>query len=212
MDKTTSELTIEYIKEHPYIKNCLKNGLINYSSLSRLISEELKLGKKTSKEAILIAARRFRERLKKEVNNEHKIKFLLTNSEMDIKNKICVLILDKDIDLDYIINLQRDIHKENGTIFLLEGHSSYTLITQDKYFNELIKRFKNNILKSQDNLAIINFKSPQEIEGLTGVVAYLTSLFSENGINIIEFSSCWKDTIFVIDSKNVNKAINFLNF
>ena len=57
MDKTTAELTTEYIKQHPAIKSCLKKGLLNYSSLSRLISKELNIGKKTSKEAILIAAK-----------------------------------------------------------------------------------------------------------------------------------------------------------
>lgn len=103
MNKSTTELTIDYIKEHPHIKNCLKKGLINYSSLARLISKELKIEKTSSKEAILIAARRFQEKLKKELVNEQKIRTLLSKSEIDIKNKINVLILSKHIDLDYII-------------------------------------------------------------------------------------------------------------
>src|SRR3989344_7315757 len=101
-EKTTTDLTIEYIKEHPDIKNCLKKGLINYSSLARLISKELELEKKTSKEAILIAARRFRDKLKQELGQEKKIKELLSKSDVDIKNKITVFILEKGINLDYI--------------------------------------------------------------------------------------------------------------
>src|SRR3989344_751511 len=103
MEKSTTELTKEYIKEHPYIKNCLKKGLINYSSLARLISKDLNIEKKSSKEAILIAAIRFQDKLKKELDNEQKIKALLSKSEVSIKNKIDVLILGKSIDLDYII-------------------------------------------------------------------------------------------------------------
>ena len=88
MTKSTAELTVEYIQEHPHIKNCLKKGLINYSSLARLISKESKIEKKSSKEAILIAARRFQDKLKKELGNELKIKTLLSKSEIGIKNKI----------------------------------------------------------------------------------------------------------------------------
>ena len=74
MEKTTAEITVEYIKEHSDIKSCLKKRLLNYSSLSRLIAKELDIEKKTSKEAILIAARRFREKLKKELDHEKDIK------------------------------------------------------------------------------------------------------------------------------------------
>jgi len=172
----------------------------------------LKIEKKSSKEAILIAARRFQDKLKKELGNERKIKTLLVESEIGIKNKIGVLILDKGINLDYIIEFQKNVKKENGTMYVLEGTDNYTIITQEKYAQKLHEKFKNSAIKFHGDLAIIYFKSPEEIEKITGVVSYLTSLFAENGVNIIEFLSCWRDTIFVIDKKDVNKAISFLNF
>ena len=212
MTKSTAELTVEYIQEHPHIKNCLKKGLINYSSLARLISKESKIEKKSSKEAILIAARRFQDKLKKELGNELKIKTLLSKSEIGIKNKIDVLILSKGIDLDYIIEFQKNVKKENGTLYVLEGTDNYTVITQEKYVQKLQKKFENYIIKFHEDLAIIGFKSPEEIEKITGVVSYLTSLFAENGVNILEFLSCWRDTIFVIEKKDVNNTLGFLNF
>jgi len=145
MKKSTSELTFEYIQEHPYIKNCLKKGLINYSSLSRLIAKELNLEKKTSKEAILIAARRAHEKLKKESINEKKIKSLLKKSEVSIKNKISVLILNKSYDLDYLIEYQKKVKKESGMMNILEGTDNYTVVTQDKYANKLYEKFQGQI-------------------------------------------------------------------
>ena len=38
------------------------------------------------------------------------------------------------------------------------------------------------------------------------------NFLAENGVNILEFLSCWTDTLFIIDSKDVNKAITFLKF
>lgn len=212
MDKTTTELTNEYIKEHPDIKSCLKKGLINYSSLSRLIAKELDIEKKTSKEAILIAAIRFREKLKKEVSHEKKIKELLARSEIDIKNKIVIFIMDKNLNFDYIGEVQKQIKKEYGVFYILEGSDNYIIITQEKYSHLIENRLKLKIIKKNQGLVLIYFKSAREIEQTHGVISYLTSLFAENGVNILELLSCWTDSLFVIDSKDVNKAINFLRF
>ena len=73
MEKNTTEMTNEYINEHPHIKNCLKRGLINYSALARYIAKELDIEKKSSKEAILIASRRKQDSLKKEFGPEKEI-------------------------------------------------------------------------------------------------------------------------------------------
>jgi len=207
MNKTTAELTVEYIKNHPHIKSCLKSGLINYSSLSRLIAKDLKIEKKTSFEAILIAARRFQNKLSKEKFYEKKIKSLLSESEIEIKNKIVVFIVGKNLDKKYF---QKNSFE--GVFYLLEGSDSHTIITQDKNSKQIEKELKSFILKSSQQLALVNIKSGKDIENIPGVVAYLTSLFAENGVNILEFLSSWTDTLFVIDKKDVNKVIEFLEF
>jgi len=212
MEKSTTELTIEYIKNHPNIKSCLKKELINYSSLARLIAKELKIEKKTSKEAILVAARRFQYKLKKEFSYEKEIKELLANSETEIKNKINVFILEKSIDLEMIDEIQKKIRKQMGTFYILEGSNSYILITQEKYSDLIKNKFKQKIIKYDNNLVLINLKSSKDIEQTRGVISYLTSLFTENGVNILEFLSCWTDTIFIISDKDLPKAMNFLKF
>ena len=206
--KTTAELTIEYIKSHPNIKSCLKQGLINYSSLARQISKELKIEKKTSIEAILVAARRFQDKLSKEKVYEKKIKELLHNSEIEIKNKIVVFIVKKSINQE----LFQKIQSEAGLFSVLEGSTSYTVITQEKNASQLEKKLKGFIIKSTKDLALINIKSGKDIENIPGIIAYLTSLFAENGVNILEFLSSWTDTLFVIDKKDVNKVLEILEF
>lgn len=212
MEKPTSELTNEYIKEHPDIKSCLKKDLINYSSLARLIAKELKIEKKTSKEAILIAARRFQDKLKAEISYEKEIKNLLADSDLDIKNKIVVYIIEKNINFEYFDNIEKLIKKDFGVFYLLEGSGHYTIITQEKYAKALDAKFVNRIIAKHENAAMITLKSPKEIEYIRGVTSYLTSLFTENGINIIEIFSFWTDTLFIINKEDVNKVINFLKF
>jgi hypothetical protein len=205
---STTELTHQYIKEHPHIKHCLKKGLINYSSLARLIAKELNIEKKSSKEAILIAARRFKESLKKETQHEKQVAQLLAESEVEVKNKIAVFIIKKDTKSEHLEKLQ----KEKTITYLSEGSDSYTLVTQEKHNTKINKLLKNNIIKKTNNLALITFKSPKIIEDQPGVIAYLTSLFAEHGVNIVELLSCWTDTLFVIRTEDVPIALQFLKF
>jgi hypothetical protein len=210
--KTTTDLTQEYIKEHPHIKSCLKYGLINYSALSRKISKDLNIEKKSSKEAILIAARRFKESLKKDLQQEMDIRKLLADVELELKNKIGVYILEKNINFEFIEEIHKNVRIDGASFYILEGSNNYTIITQEKYSSSIEKYFKSKIIKQEKNLALISVKSSKEIETTKGVVAFLTSLFSENGVNILEFLSCWTDTLFVIESKDVAKALGFLKF
>lgn len=209
MKNSTTELTINYIKEHPYIKNCLKKGLINYSSLARLISKELKIQKKSSLEAILVAARRYQETLKEEIKEDNKIKSIILNSELNIKNKVSVIILKKDLQVKNLNSFQKN---KNSVFYFLEGTSSYTIISGQENTEHILELYKDHIIKEQHELALVGLVSSKEIEKTTGVISYLTALFSENQVNIVEFLSCWKDTIFIIEKKDVSKVLQFMNF
>lgn len=204
--QTTAQLTQNYINEHPYIKNCLKKGLINYSSLARLIAKDLGIEKKSSKEAILVAARRTQEKIANECLDQD-IGNLLKNSETEIKNKISVFILEKNIRSETLESIQLQIRKESGLSYLLEGSKNYTIITQNKFASIIKKRLREKILRENADMVLINIKCPKEIERVCGVISYLTSIFSENGVNIYEFISCWTDTIFIIDSNDLAKVL-----
>ena len=55
-------------------------------------------------------------------------------------------------------------------------------------------------------------KSPKQIETTAGVISYLYSLLGENDINVYETLSCWTDTIFLIDEKDLSKVMALLRF
>jgi len=50
------------------------------------------------------------------------------------------------------------------------------------------------------------------LEETVGVIAYLSNLLAENGINIIETMSTWTDTLFVISEKDIVKVMGLLRF
>ena len=207
-----TKLTENYILEHPSIKDCLKNGFINYSSLSRQIALDLNLSLKNNFDAILIACRRFKRKLKKEQVHENSILKVLKESKIEIKNKIIAVVLEKDIYFENLINLEKEIKKKKEIFRIIEGISAITIITVEDFLDLIKKYFKNKIILENRNLAEITIKSPKEIETTPGTYAYMASLFSEHNINIVESLSCWTDTIFLVREDDVGKAIGLLRF
>ncbi len=209
---STNKITNDFIDEHPHIKNCLRRGLINYSALARYISDELAISNDSSVEAILVAARRKRESLKKSIVHEGNISDILKDAEIEVRNKIAVFIFRKTLSFDTLRKIQEKIWNSSGIFYILEGSDNYTIIIQEKFASMIKKDIGGDLLKSNRNMVMINIKSPKKIETTPGVIAYLTSLFAENGVNVYEFLSCWTDSIFIISSDDLNKALGFLDF
>ena len=207
-----TKLTEKYINEHPSIKDCVRKGLINYSSLTRQISDEMKLDLKENFDAILIACRRYFSKVKKEDILEKKIIEILKKSKLEVKNKIVVVVVEKDIYFNHLIDLHKEVKKKAEVFHIIEGSTTITLITAAEFTEQIKRLFKNKILRISENLVEINLKSSEELEKTPGVIAYLTTLLAENGINIIETMSTWTDTLFVISEEDIAKVMGVLKF
>lgn len=201
----------KYILEHPSLKDCLKAGLINYSSLSRHIISDLSL-EKNNFDAVLIACRRLRRKLKREGISENRILKVLKESRIEVKNKAMAIVLEKDIFFGSVLSLEGEIRKRKETIRVIEGSSGITIITSEDFLHLIKRNFRNKVILENRNLAEIVIKSPERIETTPGAYAYLCSLFGENNINIVESLSCWTDTIFLIKEEDVGKVMGLLRF
>ena len=209
---TTTELTQKYLAKHPSIKDCLKYGIINYSKLSRKIASELNLEKTTSIEAILIACRRYELKLNDMHTLEGKILEILKKSELEIKNRIIVVIVDKKNYKNHLFEIEKKIRISADTFYAIEGTKVFTIVSSEKYLPEFQTIFERNIKKITKNLAMITIKSPRDLEDTPGVISYVSSNFSEQGINIVETMSCWTDTIYIIAEEDISMVMTVLKF
>ncbi len=204
--------TEDYIAQHPLVKDCLKRGLINYSALTRQICHELQLDVKGNFDAVLIACRRYYSKIKKEPTTEGKILDILRQSKIEVKNKIEVFVLEKSIVMANLLMIQKDAKKLNETFHIIEGASAITVAVASEFSSSIKRSFKVKIIKESTQLVEVILKSPNTIETTSGVISYLYSLFGENNINIVETLSCWTDTIFFIEEKDLGKAMQLLRF
>jgi aspartokinase len=179
-----------YLRNKPYLLEALEKGIVNLSELSRQIQRELQT---SNTSAVKAALRRFAEDAQKhKQKREEKVLQVLKRSGMAVYDRKSVMITTKEID-----------GKNAMKVDLLDKHV-YLL---DR--SELPQRI-SALIKHEDCTMIV-VHSPEELENTPGVVAFLATLLAEQNVNIIEFISCWTETIMVVEKKDSLKAYEILS-
>ena len=187
---TIAQNVRNHLRNKPYLLEALEKGIVNLSELSRQIQKELKIDNTS---AVKAALRRFSEELQKhKQKREEKVLQILKRSGIAVYDRKSVMITSKEI------------NTKNGMKVDLLDKFVYLLDRGDvpERINTLVKH---------DNCTMIVMHSPEELEATPGVVAFLTALLAEQNVNIIEFISCWTETIIVVEKKDSLKAYEVLS-
>ncbi len=206
-----TKTTINFIQNNPPIKQTLQQGLLNYSSTARLIISQTDLKKKNF-DAIIVALRRYHDSLKKNQDHTSNIKKILRQSTLSIETKMVVYVISKGHYWELLEEVQRKAKRRNKTLQVIEGVSEATIIASEVFTDYLDIQLKYKIKKKNLDLALITIRSPETLEEVPGVVAYVFSLLAEHNINIVEMMSCWTDTILVFKKEDLGKVTDLLNF
>jgi len=179
-----------YLKNKPYVLEALEKGIVNLSELSRQVQKELKTKNVI---AVKAALRRFSGELqKRKRKREERVLQLLKRSIITVYDGKSVAITDKLVETRDKIR----VSLEGKFVYLLEKNNLAGI---------------TDTLKIHEDCAMIAIHSPEELEATPGVVAFLTSLLAEQNINIIEFISCWTETIIVVERKDSLKTYEILS-
>jgi len=164
---------------------------VNLSSLARQIQKDLGL---KNFEAVKAALRRLSgEMTKTKHKREEKVLQLLRKSKVSVYDGDAVLITEEPLKVEdkFRVNLGKN------WVYLLEKNQ--------------IPKSGAGILRKTEGCTTIIIDSPEEIEEVPGVVAYLTSVLAEQAVNVFEFISCWRYTIIVVDRKDSLRAYEVLS-
>ncbi len=189
---SVSENVWLYVKGKPYLQEALEKGVVNYSALARMIDREME-GKNF--DAVKAALRRLNERLKKERRNvEQKVLKVIRASRLEMRDKIAVIISNRKLDMPVIA--------------VAKSASGYTYIVEE---NVAERAGYKDFIKIQKNLSMITIISPESLEDTPGVLAYLLSSLAAENINVVEFVSCYKDTLLVFKNADITNAFEILS-
>ena len=190
-----AELVWLYVKQRPFLKENIRDGTVNFSALARKISHDA-FGTVKKENAVKMALIRMSDRLTKMDDNlEGKILALLKKSSMMIKNKVVAVTTKREIDDVKVLS-----YAKSGR------HVTYIL--EQREFENIPKKM---IWKSEENLNLITIESPETLEEVPGVISHILSALASEGINVVEFISCYTDTILVIKQADTTRTYQILS-
>jgi hypothetical protein len=206
---SVAETTRKFIDRHPSIRDCISKDLVNFSSLSRMIMKETGV---KHEEAVLAASRRYAAKLSK-TDFEGAIMNVLEESRLELKTRICIVVAKNEwIVLKNLEEIVRKILSEKSTMQVVQSANGITVVSEDKYLPSIIRAIgEDHILSVKQNLAEITVKSPPRIEDVPGTFAYVISMLSERGVNLLDAMSCYTDTIFVVTREDMMRAFDILS-
>jgi hypothetical protein len=188
--KSVARRVREAIQMRPSLLDALKMGIVNYSALARMLQEEIGEG---STEAVKAAVIRIAEDLSKERGlQEEEVRSILKESKVRLQDKIAVLISPIKLDIPCLIAASLT-------------DSFVYIVDQTMRGKEMPKQ-----VQVMSNLVALILLSPDRVETTPGFVAFITQLMGGHDINIIEFISCFTNTIIVLDTKDALKAFSLL--
>jgi hypothetical protein len=207
--ESLAERTRAYIDAHPSVKDCIAKGLINYSSLARMIMKDMNVD---NEEAVMIACRRYAGRLNTTSDHELSILKILKDSRLEMRTKTCIVTAKNDWTvLHKMDSLFKELWNENSIMQVVQSASAVTIIADSMLRDRIVDTVgRFNIIKIRENLVEIAVKSPEKIVDTSGVIAYLITNLSDAGINIEETVSCHTDTIFIVGEKDMINAYSVL--
>ncbi|MCH2192670.1 aspartate kinase [Kordia sp.] len=208
--KTISSIVEEYIKTKPFLSSALSQGIINLTSLSRLIKPEIEhqLGKEVKNGAIVMALKRLSSELEFRVTHRV-LKFVRNIGEITVRSSLN----------DYTFKVSETLLKNQAT-FMSEIESLNTVFyTSSRGVNEsnivvsnevaelVGKIFKNEILlEKQENLSSITVKLPKDNVNVPGIYYFIFQRLSWEGVNIYEVISTTNEFTILVNDEQVDKA------
>ncbi len=211
---SVAEAARRVINVHPFIYDCLKFGLVNFSSLSEFLKKEIEAisGRRNiSSESIKMALIRYSEELRQTFKSlEQQVEEVVSNSVLELKNDLSVFTVEEKALIRRISEVYSRIEKYRF-FQLTQGTDTFTLIIDEKNKDFVKKLFKEEEIKVliEDQSAIL-LSSPETIINTPGVIAFITEVLANNNINITQIISCHTDTIFIVDRKDALKGYELL--
>ncbi len=199
----------QYIDAHPVVRDALALDIVNLSALTRRIMSETGL---RAEEAILVACRRYKPRSAK-ADYQAAIRRVLDKSKLEVRTRVAVLTAHPSWRL--FGKLEKALNAVQGRshpIHVLHGSESITIITDETLLEEMEEILgSDDLIKKRAGLVELNIRSPDSIEDVPGILAFLASSLAARDINFVEVISCYKDNMFLIEEGDLFKAFEVLN-
>lgn len=212
--KTISSVVEQYIKSKPFLLSSLSQGIINLTSLARIMMPELEahLGKDVKQGAVVMSLKRLSEELDFKIN--YKISKVLKNiGEITVRSSLTdFTFVISDTLLENQSKLLTEINKLQDIFYTSSRGVNETNIVTSASIGPIIEAiFKNERLTHKiDNLSSITVKLPQENISTPGVYYYIFQRLAWEGVIIHEVISTTNEFTIIVSDEQIDIAFRVI--
>jgi hypothetical protein len=191
----------EVVSRYPFILDGLREGVVNYRAVARRIKPEVeeRAGRDVDIEAVTTAVRRYGEELREDDEGED-ARSVLADSRVSLRGNVVSVTATEFGDLPEV----------SGFVHLVRGRDYTTVVTDDDNSEEVRAAVEGEVVERVDDLTCITVESPDDIVDVPGVLTRMVSRFSSEEINIVDITSCYTETIIVVEKRDAVKALETL--
>ena len=210
MMKTASSAVEDYIRRKPFLQSALSQGIINLTSLARIIQPEIceVLGKDVRQGAIVMALKRLSEEL--EFRLTHRIvkvlkdigEITVRSSLSDYTYRISDTILDRQRELLAAIQNDQDLFYTSS-----RGVQEINIVISDRAEDTVERIFAGEqCTQKAGGLASITVKLPKENVTVPGVYYFIFQRLAWEGILLYEVISTTNEFTILVEEDQVESA------
>jgi len=210
--KTISSVVEHYIKKKPFLQSALAQGIINLTSLSRLIKPEIQeeLGKDIRNGAIVMALKRLSDDL--EFRATHKIIKVLKNiGEITVRSSLTdFTFLVSDTILENQTKLLDEVNKNKDVFYTSSrGVNELNIVVSNSLDKTIEKLFKDEkCTQKAENLSSITVKLPAENVSVPGIYYFIFQRLAWEGIVLYEVISTTNEFTILVNDDQVDIAFS----
>jgi hypothetical protein len=195
----------EYLDAHPPLGDALRAGVANHAALARRIADDLDV---RQLEAVVAACRRYR-RGRGEPFGEAAVRRVLRKSRIESRSKVAAITVGLGTDvLQRLGDVVEELLDENLLCRVIQvSRGTVILVDEDSVPRVTRQLRESNIVRIRRGLVEVAVTSPESIEETPGLLRLLSGVLASQAINIVEALSCYTDTIFLLDQKDLSGAI-----
>lgn len=212
--QTISSLVENYIKTKPFLLTALSQGIVNLTSLARIICKEIqgKVDKEVQNGAIVMALRRLSSEM--EFRATHRIiKVLREIEEIAVRaNLSSYTYLMSETLLSKQAVFLSEIQSNKDIFYTSSYGVSETSIIVSNAIEQLLETslVDEKLLYKIKNLSSISVKLPKENISIPGVYYFIFQRLAWEGINVSEVISTANEFTIVLPEESVDLAFKVI--
>lgn len=203
-----AERVRRFIDERPVVRDAMAMEIVNLSALTRQIMAETGIEKR---EAVLAACRRYE--FEPVASYEEAIRGVLSKSKLEVRTAVVVLTAPRSF--SFLTKLEEAMEVVKGRevpLHVIQGSEAVTVISDEGFREDLEAVLgRQELINVREGLVEVNVRSPDVVEDVPGILAFLTSSLAERGVNFVDVISCYKDNMFLVAEEDLQTVFSTFN-